>query len=116
MYTLTIYTPQIMMKNIYPYFFLSLFLASCTRNCKSLSQEKPVKMSKEERMKEAMDHEIDRTKDPKLGTVPYERLLAAEKYYAKQEQVKGKTSSTLSSIQWSERGPNNVGGRTRAIL
>lgn len=73
-------------------------------------------MSKEERMKEAMDHEIDRTKDPKLGTVPYERLLAAEKYYAKQEQVKGKTSSTLSSIQWSERGPNNVGGRTRAIL
>ena len=73
-------------------------------------------MSKEERMKEAMEHEIDRTKDPKLGTVPYERLIAAEKYYTKQEQVKGKTSSALSSIQWSERGPDNVGGRTRAIL
>ena len=86
-------------------------------SCNSRVEEgKPYKISKEERMKEAMEHEIDRTKDPKLGTVPYERLIAAEKYYDKQEQVKGKTSSALSSIQWSERGPNNVGGRTRAIL
>jgi hypothetical protein len=107
------------MKFFNPYLSYSLFVLFFIGifSCNSRVEEgKPYKMAKEERMKEAMDHEIDRTKDPKLGTVPYERLIAAEKYYAKQEQVKGKTSSTLSSIQWSERGPNNVGGRTRAIL
>jgi hypothetical protein len=107
------------MKFFNPYLSYSLFMLFFIGifSCNSRVEEgKPYKMAKEERMKEAMDHEIDRTKDPKLGTVPYERLIAAEKYYAKQEQVKGKTSSTLSSIQWSERGPNNVGGRTRAIL
>ncbi len=104
-----------MIKNSYPLLFILFLFFSCTQD-KNLRHEKPVKMSKEERMKEAMEHEIDRTKDPELGTVPYERLQVAEKYYAEQEKLKGKTSSALSSIQWSERGPNNVGGRTRAIL
>lgn len=75
-----------------------------------------LKLSKQERMKEAMDHEIEKTKDPKLGTVPYNQLLISEQYYAEKERVKEKTSTPLSNIQWAERGPNNVGGRTRAIL
>jgi trimeric autotransporter adhesin len=56
--------------------------------------------------------EFQRTKDPSTGTVPRERLLEAndqvKQYYSKDFAITG--------INWVERGPSNVGGRTRAIL
>ena len=97
-------------------FSLIVTISSCTKNVKTNTDSIVDKLSKEENMKEAMDHEIDRTMDPELGTVPYERLQVAQRYYAKMKMVKGKTSSPFADIQWAERGPNDVGGRTRAIL
>jgi hypothetical protein len=82
----------------------------------SVEKESESSISKEQSFKEAMEHEYNRTHDPKLNRIPSERLLDAQAYYAAQEKTKGKTSTPLSNIQWAERGPNNVGGRTRAVL
>jgi hypothetical protein len=71
-------------------------------------------LTKEQRIREAIKHEFDRTVDPELGRVPYERLALAEQYYSK--RFSGKTNTAFSNINWLQRGPNNVGGRTRAIL
>jgi len=65
----------------------------------------------------AMAHEFELTKDPALNIVPRERLLAADNYrQEKLASISNRTSTAVSGITWSERGPNNVGGRTRAIM
>jgi trimeric autotransporter adhesin len=67
---------------------------------------------------EALRFEFEKTRDPRLNTIPRERLMAALKYYADQERVmaKMKTTNGFTTLTWNERGPNNVGGRTRAVL
>lgn len=105
-----------MKQSISYYLILAIMvLGSCTENQQSESTKLP-RLSKETRMLEAMKHEIDRTKDPKTGVVPYEELEKAERYYLAMAENKNKTNTPLANIQWEERGPNNVGGRTRAIL
>ncbi len=63
----------------------------------------------------AVLHEVEMTKDPALGYVPRERLLDA--YREIQDRNRNqKIKAAIAGIEWTERGPNNVGGRTRAIL
>ena len=77
-------------------------------------------MTKQARINEAIALEIERTKDPQLGYVPKERLLRATEetrrlqadFYNQKEFLRG----AISNARWMERGPGNVGGRTRAIL
>lgn len=57
-------------------------------------------------------HEILMTKDPKLNRVPRERLMEAKSYT--KTLLRKKTA--IQNINWTERGPSNVSGRTRAIL
>lgn len=95
-------------------FFIVFGLAACSQKTPDSLNELP--LSKEESFKEAMVHEFDRVHDPKLNEIPYDRLITARKYYKHRELQKGKTSTPFSSIKWQERGPNNVGGRTRAVL
>ena len=73
----------------------------------------------------AAQQDFERTKDPKLGYVPRERLYQAYLYAEKLRQApankknpsnNNKTLAAISGITWTERGPNNVGGRTRAIM
>src|SRR5688572_19077220 len=68
------------------------------------------------------EHDFLMTMDPALGYPPVERLTAAKKRISEsksKQQKKSKTVGTLKSmpgssgIPWEERGPNNVGGRTR---
>ena len=72
-----------------------------------------------QRFGEAAAIEFEKTKDPALGYVPSERLLdALEKTKRMQEQLVREdigTRGALANVRWLERGPNNVGGRTRAI-
>lgn len=79
-----------------------------------------VRLSKQERINEAIALEIERTKDPALGYVPTERLsMALEKtrrLQAEFAQNKDFLRGAISNARWTERGPGNVGGRTRAIL
>ncbi|SNT14546.1 Por secretion system C-terminal sorting domain-containing protein [Ekhidna lutea] len=56
-------------------------------------------------------HDFEMTKDPALGFPPSERLFTA-KDYANNLM----TRSRAASSEWTERGPNNFGGRTRAIM
>ncbi len=60
-------------------------------------------------IEEARQREITMTADPALGYIPNERLFAARQ----QAQLLNRGNSGLL---WTERGPTNVGGRTRAII
>lgn len=73
------------------------------------------KLSLRDRIDLAMKQEFDMTKDPETGTVPRERLMEAYEILRSQTPLKhGKAA--ISGINWTERGPSNVGGRTRVIM
>lgn len=92
----------------------------------SLSQEVREKQEREEEEREredrpdlAIEQEVARTMDPATGTVPRERLVQAQKYAQRliaERANQRPASGSLTSTQWVERGPANVGGRTRALL
>src|SRR5258707_920358 len=73
-------------------------------------------------IKARMKQEFDRIKDPGLNVVPVERLVLAKR--VKEQMMLRKPainhgitpSASINGLQWTERGPNNVGGRTRALL
>ncbi len=66
----------------------------------------------------AMLQEIARTKDPGTGTVPTERLRIAEQIQTElfKSQLANGFFSPVTGISWTERGPDNIGGRTRAMM
>ncbi|MEL6589775.1 MAG: hypothetical protein AAFQ68_06835, partial [Bacteroidota bacterium] len=77
----------------------------------------PGKLPKQERIDRAMEMEFELTKDPATNTVPRERLLPAwEEAKRRMELNASSTRSQITEMQWEERGPINVGGRTRAVL
>jgi hypothetical protein len=79
------------------------------------------KISKQERIKEALEHEFEITKDPALGYVPTERKREAiaqtrrlqADMMAKADFLRG---NSIQKSRWVPRGPGNVGGRTRAMM
>jgi hypothetical protein len=78
------------------------------------------RLSKQQRIKEALEHEFDITKDPALGYVPIERKRAAILQTKRmQADMVAKSSfergSSIQKTRWIPRGPGNVGGRTLAI-
>jgi hypothetical protein len=60
----------------------------------------------------ALLQDIKRTKDPSLDRVPYERRIVAFEY----TRQKIRQKAAISGVTWTERGPNNIGGRTRALM
>ena len=81
-------------------------------------EEMERKLERQDGIDKAMAYEFELTKDPVLNTVPRERLLAADNYRKQKLAAlsSSRTTTAVSGINWSERGPNNVGGRTRAII
>jgi PKD repeat protein len=73
------------------------------------------KIPKKDRMDLAWQQEAEMTRDPKTGDVPRERLLAAMQYREQLIKNQGLGKAAIPSVNWTERGPNNLGGRTRAI-
>lgn len=59
------------------------------------------------------EQEFLMTRDPKLNRVPTERLMAAK---AVADQKRILKSAESFPVYWEERGPNNVGGRTRGLI
>jgi hypothetical protein len=90
----------------------------------SLFDKEPIDLEEalplQDRMDLAMKQEFELTKDPATNTVPKERLIAAmtyaEQLRSEAAQKGNNTKSAIPGITWTERGPNNVGGRTRAIM
>ncbi|MBS1794877.1 MAG: PKD domain-containing protein [Acidobacteria bacterium] len=61
----------------------------------------------------ALERDILMMKDPALGFVPSERLLTAKNY---KDRLMKRPFAALGGVNWKEQGPNNVGGRTRALM
>ncbi len=72
----------------------------------------------EDEMDKALMQEIEKTKDPASGDVPVERLLMAEEIQQQKfaQQASGPANGAVPAVSWAERGPNNIGGRTRALI
>jgi len=85
-------------------------------------------MARDEEVLARIKQEILMTKDPQLGYVPVERLEAEKKKWSKlapsggnsgknPETPLGSGGTILGTgLTWVERGPDNIGGRCRAIL
>ena len=105
---------------IIPIFFLVIALAVGVHLQKEDTGVAPAtapykKLPKEDRINLAMAQEVEMTKDPATNEVPRNRLMAAFKY-AQDLRADVANRTPLANLNWVERGPNNVGGRTRAIL
>lgn len=66
-------------------------------------------------IEEAIRQEFEITKSPVTGDVPRHKLLQARQYAAERRQQR-LGQRAIQGINWVERGPNNVGGRTRTLL
>src|SRR4030095_3253500 len=66
----------------------------------------------------AVLQEIEFTKDLATNTVPRERLQVAYQYAEELQNLaaNNRVSAAIPGMVWQERGPKNVGGRTRAIM
>ncbi|GAA3935425.1 hypothetical protein GCM10022406_19720 [Hymenobacter algoricola] len=66
----------------------------------------------------AMEREVALTMDLATGTVPRERLIAAHAYTQRLLNERGARLpvGSLGQTSWTERGPNNVAGRIRAMV
>jgi hypothetical protein len=95
---------------------LALTIVSlCSMGCmlkKSESKaENEEQFSERDEMEKAMKQEFMMTVDPSLGYIPKERMIAGLNYERMlQRQMRE------NAITWSERGPGNISGRTRAVL
>ncbi|MGZ8537181.1 MAG: WD40/YVTN/BNR-like repeat-containing protein, partial [Flavisolibacter sp.] len=70
--------------------------------------------NKQDGQRERLEHENLMTLDPTLGYVPRERLIMAEQKAARMAMQS--RDMEMASLSWTERGPNNMGGRSRAIM
>ncbi len=64
-------------------------------------------------LEKAMEQEFKMTRDPYLNIIPRERLEVAR---ARMAALTGSGTFRTNALTWTERGPSNIGGRTRAIL
>jgi PKD domain len=64
---------------------------------------------------QAIQRDVMMMKDPALGIVPGERILVAKKYKDQLMQSSANLGP-LTGVSWDEQGPNNQGGRTRALM
>lgn len=65
----------------------------------------------------AYEHDWLITHDPKTGSIPWQRLVPVlNKLYGTNNNLQTLAPGGGTSNNWVERGPNNIGGRTRAIM
>ena len=91
---------------------------------KKLTVEEIKGLEKADRPDLAYQQNYLATIDPATGTVPSERLMSAY-YYAEHKRNQNTTGNqngaygpitSPTAISWEERGPSNIGGRTRAVM
>jgi hypothetical protein len=57
-------------------------------------------------------YEYNMTKDPKTGLMPLNELEKSRDIMTRMMKL----MAPIPSVNWQERGPNNIGGRTRALM
>jgi PKD repeat protein len=97
---------------------IDVFVPGAKSHQQKISERKKGRLPLRDRMDLAVEQEIELTRDPATGTVPRERLVSALAYAEalRQQAVNGRMAGAIPGLNWTERGPNNVGGRTRAIM
>lgn len=74
-------------------------------------------LNQQEELEKRAHEEFLKTYDPALGYVPTDRLLEGEKRAAEiMKSFGGNLPASVSALTWTERGPNNIGGRTRGFI
>ena len=91
---------------------IAFILSSCNQ---PPADPKPTR--KELSIRDAFEEDFRRTYDPALGYPPKERLILAYKQIERmQKELAQRRSLGIENPKFIERGPNNIGGRTRTIL
>jgi hypothetical protein len=112
------------MRHNYYYLIFGLFLlfgcsfdklTKAKRVKPELSNSEETKKSKYDEALGLAAWEFELTKDPATNTVPRQKILDAIAFEKNRKQ-KTTSEAAISNMTWTERGPNNVGGRTRAIM
>lgn len=81
------------------------------------NDKKLAELNQQEELEQKAREEFLKTYDPALGYVPTDRLLEGENRAAEIMKSIGINSpSNMSAVTWTERGPNNIGGRTRGFI
>ena len=95
---------------------LWLFTTSCHTDLARQKEKSEVKgeHESEDGMEEYMQQRFKMTVDPALNYVPSERLTFAKEEANRRSNIF--SQRTTGNLIWEERGPNNVGGRTRTVL
>ena len=94
-----------------------LFLSSHPfYNSEHLSPSELKKFPKQDRPDLAWEQDYLRTLDPSLGRPAQERLEAIHDFVTTYNSTVTPAVPGSQSAPWVERGPNNVGGRTRALM
>ena len=83
---------------------------------KPISEAELKKIPKKDRPDLAFEQDFLRTLDPATGTPDYLGLAAIAQQINAPAQLTQLVPGASASIPWVERGPNNVGGRTRALV
>ncbi len=92
-------------------YFSAILILSIAAGCKNSSSENEDEDKLEmDGTQKAIRQEFLMTRDPALNMVPKERLLAALNF------MKTARTTQINDLTWTERGPNNIGGRSRAIM
>jgi Secretion system C-terminal sorting domain len=79
--------------------------------------DKTEEADKKQLLEAYFQQEFEKLVDPAIGRVPQERLQSSLKTILRQEQRQQHLRTPVSTqLTWIERGPNNIGGRTRTLL
>ena len=98
----------------YHYFTTYTSLNICENEIEEIHEEEEEEAKMEMTMGR-FDQEWLMTHDPETATIPRGRLYKAYKIAQKRRQQLAQKSGIIP-IFWEERGPDNVGGRTRGLL
>lgn len=72
-------------------------------------------LPKQDRPDLAMLRDFEMTKDPALGYVPAQKRIEVFKEVQQMARTR-RFAKAIAGTTWTERGPNNIGGRTRTIM
>lgn len=93
-----------------------LVAAACSLLFVQCSDSSDRGRTKYDNMGRLMEWEFERTKDPATNIVPTHRLLDAKRIRDERLEAMLSMRSPVPGISWQERGPSNIGGRTRALI
>ncbi|HEX2682572.1 MAG TPA: hypothetical protein VHL77_01490, partial [Ferruginibacter sp.] len=110
---MTQHLPRVIFSKIFLLFTVSLLFLSCDK-INSVKAKRDFEEKEKDGPREILERDILMMKDPVLGYVPSERLVAAKRY--KDQLMQSQNNLAISGVSWRQLGPKNQGGRTRALL